>query len=146
MIETGKIELLIPLTESDCKEIAKACEILDKRNEYIQFKRDNIDKSELIELFRRFTICLFMIDPRVATYSKNYKQIEQVYTALDNEEHDVVLHACKIVDNAIDHSHASTFVEHLKDRVKTFSDTFNRLDLLLREYHDSTTEATCKKG
>lgn len=145
MINNGQFEQLIPLSESDCKAIAKACEIIDTRNEFVQYDReDGINKSELIEVYRRFSICLFMIDPRVAIYSKNYREMTQVFTCFDHDEHDTIVEVCKIIDNAIGHSKSSSLVEHLKDKVHSFLSTFNRLDLLLREYHDSTTEQTCK--
>lgn len=142
MINNGQIEQLIPLSESDCKAIAKACEIIDTRNEFVQYDRDGIDKSELIEVYRRFSICLFMIDPRVAAYSKNYREMQQVFTSFDLAEHDQIIEVCKLVDNAICHSKESSLVDHLKEKIHSFVTTFNHLDMLLREYHDSTTEKT----
>ena len=142
MINNGQIEQLIPLSESDCKAIAKACEIIDTRNEFVQYDRDGIDKSELIEVYRRFSICLFMIDPRVAAYSKNYREMQQVFTSFDLAEHDQIIEVCKLVDNAIGHSKESSLVDHLKEKIHSFVTTFNHLDMLLREYHDSTTEKT----
>lgn len=142
MINNGQIEQLIPLTESDCKAIAKVCEIIDTRNEFVQYERDGIDKHELIEVYRRFSICLFMIDPRVATYSKSYREMAQAFTCFDQQEHDQIVEVCKLVDIAIGHSKDSSLVDHLKEKIHSFTTTFNHLDMLLREYHDCTTEQT----
>ena len=85
------------LTEKDIKDIAKACDILDSRQDYIKCK---FGEQQWVEYFK-FSITVFMIDPTVCMYTTDYNIVEQVDKPLTEQQKSFIIKLCERLDKRV---------------------------------------------
>ena len=85
------------LTEKDIKDIAKACDILDSRQDYIKCK---FGEQHWVEYFK-FSITVFMIDPTVCMYTADYNIVEQVDKPLTEQQKSFIIKLCERLDKRV---------------------------------------------
>ena len=85
------------LTEDDIKQIARACDILDSRNDYIKNKFGD----QQWQRYFQFNITLFMIDPTVCMHTADYNIVEQADKSLTEQQKSFIIDLCKHLDEKV---------------------------------------------